>query len=588
MTRWKSHKRSFVISAVLIVFSVVSFGAVQSANAATDPTDLVPKDCLFCVRINNLDNALGQVDMFLTGLFPVGVSMMAKMQLGQFLGGGQAQGIDTAGQFAIFAPIPGSPDPTAIGILVPVSDYQTFVSGNANVTAADAQGLSKIGPADSPMLVAREFAGYALVSPLGNEQALVGVAKPTATLSADLDATEKQRATTAPIWAYGNLVSTGKMFGPMLQAQLGQMKQMMASQEGPNGEAAAGAMDMYSTMLNTLLTEAKYASIALTPSMDKVSLSAVVASLPGSKMAEALQGSQQTPNAKLTGSLDNGSVVNMLAKNSSLFKKWNETYVNEMFPKLMGGQLTDAEIKEIQTMTQNAMEIFGGSIAMSVAPNTKSKIPVTLKYAAELKDATKFNQLMDQATKMMTSGSLGKFYEEMGMKMSFDLKRKVETYKGVAIDAIKFNMSPTDPTAPEAEKLKEILGDGLDIQMATTDGLLLYALDEDPSSVVHALIDKVKASDSSSVPSEVQAAMKLIPGSEEADMFLTLNVIRVMQIAKSVAPEEIPLSDGPLATQSNVALATKAKDGKASLDLAVPKQHVQEIMMIVMQMQQGM
>lgn len=222
---------------------------------------------------------------------------------------------------------------------------------------------------------------------------------------------------------------------------------------------------------------------------------------------------------------------------------------------------------------------------MSLAPETKSKFPVAIKYAAELKDKAKFSEMLNKASEMLTSGSLAKFYEQTGMNMAFDVKQNVATYKGVGIDAMKFNMTPTNQDAPEAKEIKAILGDGVDIQMAATDGLLLYALDEDPATAVRGLIDKVKAG-ADSTPSEVQAAMKLIPGSEEADLFVTLNVIRAMQIAKSLAPDEIPLPDGPLATRSNVAIAGKLKSGKATLDLAVPKQHVQEVMMIVMQMQQ--
>lgn len=582
MKRWKSYKRILLVAALLLVCGAVGLG---SAGAATDPATLVPKDCLFCVKINSLDNALGQVDMFLTGLFPMGVSMMAKMQMGQFLGGGQPQGVDTAGQFAIFAPLPGSPDPTALGVLVPVSSYATFVSGNPNVSAADAQGISQIGPAGQPMLIAREFEGYALVTLPDKAQFLTSAAKPTAALSGDLDAAETQRATKAPIWAYGNIQSSGKMFGPMIQAQLDSMKQMMAQGQGPDAETAAGVMDMYSSMLNTLITDAKYASLALTPSTDKVSLSAVVASLPGSEMAQSLQGRTGGSNGKLMACLDNGAVMNLVGMETSLLKKWNETYINETMPKLMGSALTEAEVQQFKTMAQTAMDTFGGSLAMSLAPETKSKFPVAIKYAAELKDKAKFSEMLNKASEMLTSGSLAKFYEQTGMNMAFDVKQNVATYKGVGIDAMKFNMTPTNQDAPEAKEIKAILGDGVDIQMAATDGLLLYALDEDPATAVRGLIDKVKAG-ADSTPSEVQAAMKLIPGSEEADLFVTLNVIRAMQIAKSLAPDEIPLPDGPLATRSNVAIAGKLKSGKATLDLAVPKQHVQEVMMIVMQMQQ--
>lgn len=588
MTRWKSRKRAFVLSAVLFVSCVVGPGVGGPVQAASgDPMDLVPKDCLFCVRINNLDNALGQTDLFLTGLFPMGISMMAKMQLGQFLGSPQPQGLDTAGGFAVFAPIPGASDPTSIGILAPVSDYKAFVSGNANVSAADGQGISKIGPAGSPMLISREFGGYALISPVGNEQALADAVKPVAALSKDLDAAEGKRATTAPLWAYGNIQAAGKMFGPMIQMQLGQMKQMMAGAQEDNSQAAmaGNVMEMYSSLLNTLFTEAKYSSLALTPSGDKISLSLVTAGMPESKMAEALQGGATTSNAKLAGYLDNGACMNILGKDTPFLKKLNDMYVNEMLPKMMGGAISDAQMQEIRTMAKTATEALGGAVAMSMKAEAKNKPPFAIKYVAELKDAQKLDQLLEKAGEMMTSGPIAEFYKGMGMKMSFDIKSKAQTYKGVAIDAIRFNIEPVDPNAAEAQAIGAVYGDGLNIHMATTNGLLVYALAQNPEAAIRELIDAVKGG-GSQVSSETQAAMKLIPGAEKADFFGTINALRLMQMGSGIAPVPLPIPEGDLPTQSNLAMASTVGDGKMTFDLAVPKQHVLEIMGVVMQMQQ--
>ena len=585
MTPRNRRKRTLMVSALLLVFCAAGLGLVQPAHAA-DPADLVPKDCLFCVRINNLDNALGQVDMFLTGLFPMGISMMAKMQLGQVLNNGQPQGLDTSGGFAIFAPVPGASDPTAIGILAPVSSYEAFVS-NANVSTADAQGISKIGPPGSPMLAARKLGDYALLSPIDTAQDLANAAKPAAALSADLDAAESKRATTAPVWAYGNIQMAGKMFGPMIQAQLGQMKEMMAGMQEDNPQAAASAnvMDMYSSILNTLMNEAKYSSLALTPSGDKINLSLVTAGMPDSKMAQMLQAGPAAPNTKLAGYLDGNACINFLGKDTPFFQSINDMYINEMLPKMMGGAADDAQMQEFKTLAKSAMDAFGGAVAMSMISDAKNKPPFAIKYVAELKDAAKFSQLLDQATKSLASGPLAEFYEGMGMKMSLDVKRKAETYKGVAIDTIKFNLTSTNADAPEAQAMQKIYGDGLNVHLAATDGVLVYALAQDPGTAVRGLIDKVKGG-GGQASGELQSAMKLIPGAEKADLFMTLNALRLMQFVGAVAPMPLPIPEGELATQSNIAMATRAADGKMTFELAVPKQHVLEIMGVVMQMQQ--
>jgi len=110
---------------------------------------VIPAESLFCVKINNLTATLAKVDQFLTGVSPIGVSMMVPMQLAGLLGSPDANGINMSGNFAIFGPLPGGDKPSfsRIAVLVPVSDYDRFVKGNPKVTPPDAQGISGIGEA---------------------------------------------------------------------------------------------------------------------------------------------------------------------------------------------------------------------------------------------------------------------------------------------------------------------------------------------------------------------------------------------------------------------------------------------------------
>ena len=107
MTRSNGFTKALLVSVLLLA---CGFHVTGSAKA-DDALNMVPSNSLFCVRINNLDGALGQVDLFLTGLFPMGVSMPVKAQLGQILGSTQPQGINTAGSFTVFGPLPGGAGP---------------------------------------------------------------------------------------------------------------------------------------------------------------------------------------------------------------------------------------------------------------------------------------------------------------------------------------------------------------------------------------------------------------------------------------------------------------------------------------------
>ena len=589
MTKFRCSARVRIMCVLLLAATLGVASGAQAASA--DPAAMVPSNSLFCVRINNLDGALGKVDLFLTGLFPMGISMPVKAQLGQMLGSPQPVGIDTSGSFAVFSPLPGgAPDPTAFGILIPVSDYQKFVSGNPNVSAADATGVSQIGPAGSPMLAVTQVGQFALAGRVGMEAALAEAKKALSAggsgLGATLDAAEGQRASGAAIWAYANIEAASQLFGPMIQAKLAEIKQGMAAaaEQGVDQMAAASAsIDMYATMLQTLMNEGKYFSLSLDPSADKIGAGLVVAGKPGTAMAQMLQAGPATPSSGLLGYLDNGAVMNFVGSlDSPFWKKYNEMALG-MVSQMMGSDASATDTEALKKMASDAMDCFSGSIAGSISANPTGEPPFEIRYVAGLKDTEKFHQVMESAAKMMNSGPIADFYQKMGMKISFDLKRKVDTYKGAEIDSVTFAMTSTDANSPQSQMINQIYGDGFNVQMAAVDGKLVYALSPEPGAAVRKLIDQVKAGDAGQAPGEVQTAMTLIPGAEKAGFFTTFNALRMLQMVSAFAPIPIPASN--ISSQSNMAIAGDTGDGKLTIQLAVPKQHVLEIMGLVMQMQ---
>jgi len=584
MTQASRLKKTLALLALCVLGLAV-------ASPAADPMTMVPSGSLFCVRINNLDGALGQVDMFLTGLLPFGVSMPVKAQLAQFLGGPQPQGVNMAGGFVLFGPLPGGdPDPSRIGLLVPVSNYQQFVSGNPNVGQPNAQGISQIGPEGAPMLAAVEVGGYALVSTIGNEEALTTLKASGAgssTLASALDAAELKQSGSAPVWIYANVELAGQLFGPMLQAKIEEAKQGMQAMEaqgqGAMAKQATANIEASAAMLDTLMKETKYLSISLTPSVDKIGASFVLAGVPGSGMAQMFQGGSSSAN-KLLGYMQDGAAINFAGSmNSPLWQKLNEAYI-DLMPKMMGESASADDVAALKKMITDAMDAFGGAMAGSLSVDMNSKPPFRVAYVADLKDPAKYSQIVEQAAQLMTTGSVGKLYEQMGMQCTFNLKKNASTHAGVPIDTVTFGLKGTKPDAPETQMISAIYGDGLDIQMATVNNQLVYALGQDAQSSVQKLIDQAKAGGPKQVAGEAQAAMAMIPGADRSDFFMSLNVLRLMKIASAFAPMPLPQTDIP--SQSSIAVAGNASSGKMTIDLAVPKQHVLEIMGVVMQMQQ--
>jgi hypothetical protein len=228
MTRVNHLRKTLALGAVLLTccgVALIDAGAAQP-SAANDPLRAVPTDALFCVRINKVNTTLGQVDQFLTGISPLGVSMPVRSQLGQLLGSPDAAGVNMAGDFAAFGPLPGGegPDPSRVGILIPVSDYTAFLK-NPNVAPPDTQGISLVGPQGNQGIAAVQVGGYALLTKAADQSALVQMKKlisapGTASLAQRLSPDDLKRAQGSAVWAYANVQIANKLFGPMLQETL--------------------------------------------------------------------------------------------------------------------------------------------------------------------------------------------------------------------------------------------------------------------------------------------------------------------------------------------------------------------------------
>jgi len=172
---------------------------------------MIPADSLFCVRINNLDQTLVQVDQFLAGVSPINVGMMAKMQLGRVLRNPMLAGVKTDGTLAVFAVPPGGEvkSPTGIAkglsLLLAVSDYSQFTA-SSEVGEADPNGVSALKGAG---LYVAHVDGYALIGQSASAGAFAAraqslKARAALSLAGTLDADELATATKEPMWIYGN------------------------------------------------------------------------------------------------------------------------------------------------------------------------------------------------------------------------------------------------------------------------------------------------------------------------------------------------------------------------------------------------
>jgi len=598
MTQVNRFSRGLVLWALGLSLTAVGAGVVGAAQPApTDPMRIIPADALFCIRLNKLATSLGQMDQFLTGVSPVGLSMPVRAGLGKLLGAPEPAGINMAGDIAVFGPLPGGekPDPKRVGVLLPVSDFQQFLT-NPNVVKPDAQGILKINMEGKPGVTGIQMGSYLLLTRAADQQALTEAKNWTSggasSLAQRLSPDELKRATGSPAWAYANIQIAAKMYGPMLQQKIKEATKNMQEKQakgGPMVGPPAAVIDMWTSLLNSFMQETQFVSLSLDPSATVIRIAPVVAAVANTDMAKILSLSgppQSQPN--LAGYMENGAITTGVATFSPAFVRAITLKRIDLFTALMGQAMPQEDVARLKKLAIDSADIFGGATAWSFSSDPKGKPPFRVRRVVTIRDRQKFNDVLDQAFKVMNQGAIADVAKKFGLKMQFSLKRNAETYKDVPIDAGSIVIQPIDVNSPQGQQMKAAFGSGFNLRTAVMNDLLFTTMSADPDKDIHALIDQAKSGTPGQVPSEVQAAMQLLPDAKNASFFGTYNYVRAMQMAMAFMPMPMPMPQVEVSTQSNVAFAGNIGNGRLLTDIAIPKQQVLEVMQIVMKMQQQM
>ena len=599
----KSRRLRNVAIAGLLIMSIFTGALIAQGPADNELLKMIPAKSLFCVRINNLDYTLNQIDQFLAGVspMPMGISMLARMQLANLLGNPQLIGLKTNGSFAAFGvTMPGeTTQPNAIpnvfvGIMAPVTDYKQFIEGNANCSRADDNGISKITINESPMMLSAKAGSYALMSWANDYDKLITMSKTIsaikgAGLSDVLDASEVKSARSEPVWAYGNVQQVSETFGPIISAKLEEIKTAMksagAAQQGASSASIQNIMNTYIGILETLIKETKSLSISINPKPDVLNITKTVTAIPETDMAKMLTAdtSSQKENTLLTY-LEDGAIANFGATmNTSFWKMLNSKSI-DFFAAMTGGSMKEEDIAKFRTLATDVTGCLEGPIAYSISSGAGKKPPFALKYVIAVKDEKKFTQIIEKATNIMNTSGIMDFYKSMGIETTFSMKKDIDSYKGVSISSAKLSLKVTDTTSPQAQMVTSMYGDGFDYRWGMVEGLFACAVSGDVDSTIHKLIDEIKSGRSKQIGMEMKNALALLPEPNKADFIVTLNVLRMIKMATSIVPIPLPPMDAQ--TKSNIVIAGKADNGKMVVNLAVPKQHLTEIMSAFMAMQQ--
>ncbi|MCX5637240.1 MAG: hypothetical protein NTX52_06055, partial [Planctomycetota bacterium] len=434
---------------------------ISMAAVGQDVLESVPADALFAIRLDNFEYTLGQLDQFLAGIAPTPntTSMMGRMQLANVLGDPNLSNVNLRGQVAIFSTAiqkePNTVPRMFISALIPVTDYKKFISSNPSATKPDSNGVSTIG--QMKMLVA-QVGDYALLA-LSNEYAAHSAAikmTKAKNLSLSLSAAQRKAAGKAQIWGYGNVQQAIKLYGPTLFSKMDEAKKLFTAKD-PNMAQAAQVMSIYIDTAKKLMTEIKDITLIGSPQPDVLSVTGTLTAIPGTDMAGMLiQSSAAKGPNKLLGYLPDNVVMSAAVRINKPFtiKMYDELL--DVFAPMLGKTFTAEEKIKVQNLVKTAVNSLGDSVVFSMSADPNHTPPFGFTYATAVEDPNAFKKSMESGTEMMNAPYWQDFLKASGMKVTYEIKRAVETYNGTSIDVIKTVFGATDSNTPSAKMIEKL------------------------------------------------------------------------------------------------------------------------------------
>ena len=554
-------------------------------NISSDLLKLIPAETMYCVRVNNLDYTVNLLDQFLAGISPapMGLSMGARMAMAKVLGSPELGGLNTAGNFAMF-----SCDPNGIpNLLIPVTDFNEFITGNPNCSTPDANGVFKIAASGISTMLAKPLGQYVLIEFTKDYKKLTDTAKAIADgsnkgLGSVLNEAEVKLAASEPLWAYGSVQVVSKNLGPMMFAQIEKTREMIKNQQGDQQMNMENIVDMYVALLKTLMAETKHVSISVKPQPDVLNIHETITAMPGTDMANIFVAGPAV-NLRL-GYFTDHAVFNI---GGNINKSSDKLFYNkcfDLFIAMASDTMTDQDIDKFRTMIDDLMDSLGNSFAISYWSDTTVRPPFVEDFAVEISNVEKFNKTIDDFMDLWDSNGITEAYENMGLRTEYTITRQADNYREISIDSSKFVMKAVDANTQQGQMIEEMYGDGLDSKWAIVNGLCVGSVSADASEVIKELIDLTKSGKTYQMPPEVETALEMLPNPQSADFVGTLNYIRLLDMALSMQPFA---SDWEFSTQTHVAFAGAADNGRLNVDIAVPKEHILEIIEAFKTLQQG-
>jgi len=601
--------RNALVGGTVVLLAAGGVWAAKSAKpGAAGLLGSIPAKSLFCVRINNLDGTLGAINEYLKGVAPESFDAQAAVsaKLGKALGDEKLSGVNRDGNFAIFAvnvpsqsaageagqPAAGGPMANMfIGAMLPVSDYEKFISQNPNCGQPDGEGISTITIDGQARSLVTNFRRFALLCRPNAREKLISVKKMLAqgesSLVTVLDDQQQKLAGSASAWAYVNVKEASGLISPMFLAQLQQMKmQLQKMKEGGQGPPMmvdpSGIVDFYSGMFKMLMDGTDCVTVALSPEPQRCSLTVGVKAVPGTDMAAIIGSPVSGDFGNILGYLDDGAMMNLACKVDRASLKVAYTKLIDLVGKMTAAGMPQEDLDKVKALTAKFVDALGDSLAISLATSGQEAPAISVKYIIKVKDEGAFKEVIDEQLKMMQEGTFAKLYKSFGLEMDFNIQRGADTYKGITIDSAKAAFKMGDEKSPQTAMIRKLYGDALDYRWAFVKGHCVYAIGGGADKMIRELIDQVQAGGPSApavqkFESQISNAGLSVA---QADAVGTFNYVRMLNMAQAAMP--MAGAEGPakldVPTTSSLAFAGRTTaPGMLKLQMVLPKSHLVEI-----------
>lgn len=581
---------------------------------------LIPEDALFCLRINNIDESLMSLDEYLLGVAPVQINVLAKMQIGSMLGDPMLNDVNTEGNLAIFGvkswikTDEGAPEAPVIGMILPIKSEEFKIKYHNSDIGSNNYGLVLISGDEI------EHAAGTLKDKILKSSVM-----------SRLDAKEYQRATTSPIWAFGNVKQIAKDFrseindsltipnpnerqletqdkpdGPLTAQEKKELKkkrleekkarreqQKLQRQQDPEmaqempdiNEQNMKMAQAYFDFIKTLIKGADFTSITVEASSERLDIKQRFAAESNTKLAKWLDTDAKTGDLKFTSMLDGTGTVNVIGK----LNKESATEINLFFSDFITSTYDSKTARTYKSLMKKTMESSGEDFASSFSL-TEGKPPFEFMQIMEVDDSKSYRDSAKQMALLMNEA--GGPDSELPMITTYE--EEISSHGGIPIDKMLLSFNFPQDT-PEGQAINMMYGDGMDYRIAYTDNLDITVMGTYADEIIIDLLDNRNATEPAG---DIKTVLEYLPQAQSSTFMGSFNALRLLQGvsgAVKVLPMPAPLALSVSALfdglgqgepKSCLGFAGNMSNGNIEVHVVLPKEHIAEIVPVIGQIQQ--